>query len=236
MTGRAAEGGVVLPECVRLGSGEMGEDLIRLFLVDDHALFRQGLAGLLRQQPDFEVVGLAGTAEEGLSGVGAGSPDLVLLDVDLGKDRAIDFLTRLRNARNHCPVLLVTAGISDVEAVALIREGVHGIFHKHAAPEALFEAIRGVAAGDVYLEPKYLRGVLKSMDRHSEAGDKELSEREVSVLRMLLQGLANKEMAERLGLSESSVKAVLRGMFDRLGVRTRSQLVKIALEEYANLL
>ena len=209
---------------------------IRLFLIDDHALFREGLASVLAQRPDLEVAGAVESVAEAVHGVKQVEPDLILLDVDLGTERAIDFLYAAKQAGITCRVLVVTAGISDVEAVALIREGVSGIFHKHCQPEELCEAIRKVAGGDVYLEQRYLKGVFQRLDRSDDSPNQGLSEREISVIRALLQGLANKEIGERIGLSESSVKSILRGLFDKLGVRTRSQLVKIALERYSTLL
>lgn len=209
---------------------------IRLYLIDDHALFRAGLAAILSQQSDFRVEGMSDSVANALDAILTTRPDLVLLDVDLGSERAIDFLYAARQAGVTARVLVVTAGISDAEAVALIREGVAGIFHKHSPPQELCSAVRKVAAGDVCLEPRYLKGVFQTIDRNSVQTSPTLSDRELVVLRFLLRGLANKEIGDRIGLSESSVKSVLRGLFDKLGVRTRSQLVKIALEQYSALL
>lgn len=206
---------------------------IRLYLIDDHALFRAGLASVLAQRPDMEVAGAADSVAQAIRDVQRIHPDLILLDVDLGTERAIDFLYAARQAGIDTRVLVVTAGVSDIEAVALIREGVSGIFHKHCRPEDLCEAIRKVAGGDVYLEPRYLKGLFQNLDRANPASQQELTDRERMVIRALLQGLANKEIGERIALSESSVKAILRGLFDKLGVRTRSQLVKVALEQYS---
>jgi two-component system nitrate/nitrite response regulator NarL len=209
---------------------------IRLYLIDDHALFRAGLASILSQRPDLEIAGAADSVAQALREVPRERPDLILLDVDLGTERAIDYLYATRQAGIRSKVLVVTAGISDAEAVALIREGVAGIFHKHCRPEELYAAIRKIADGDVYLEQRYLKGLFENLDRASASSSQELAERELMVIRALLQGLANKEIGQRVGLSESSVKAILRGLFDKLGVRTRSQLVKIALEQYSALL
>jgi two-component system nitrate/nitrite response regulator NarL len=209
---------------------------ISLYLIDDHALFREGLASVLEKSPGLAVAGMADSVDQAIREIPAAAPDLVLLDVDLGAERAIDFLFAARGAGLACRVLVVTAGISDVEAVALIREGVAGIFNKQASPDELCQAIRRVAAGDVHLEQRYLKGLFQNVEGGAGQPGKALSERELTVLRSVLRGLANKEIGERLGLSESTVKSVLRGLFDKLGVRTRSQLVKIALEEYSSLL
>lgn len=205
---------------------------ILLFLIDDHALFREGLARLLEAQPDFEIAGKADHIAAGLRGLAEHHPELVLLDVDLGGERALDFVREARQQGFPGKILIVTAGVTDLEAMQLIQAGVSGIFHKHNPPENLCEAVRTVAAGEVYLEPRYLRGLFAAVDPQAIDDRPRLSERERIAMRCLLEGYANKEIGVRLDISESSVKALLRGLFDKLGVRTRSQLVKIALDQY----
>jgi DNA-binding NarL/FixJ family response regulator len=209
---------------------------IRLLLVDDHALFLGGLSHLLSAQPDFEVAGCASNIPDAIEKFRELKPDVVLLDVDLGNGRAIDFL-RSRSADNStCPVLVVTAGVSEFEAIQLVHAGARGVFHKHNPPEELCDAVRRVRNGDVVLQPQYLKALFAAIDPKTVDPRPTLSEREVALLRYLLQGLGNKEIAAELNISESSVKGILRGMFDRLGVRSRSQIVKVALNEYRDLL
>ncbi|MBI4892997.1 MAG: response regulator transcription factor [Acidobacteria bacterium] len=208
---------------------------LRLLLVDDHALFREGLAGVLERQSGFEVSGQASTVQDGLAALGEKRVDVVLLDVDLGRDRAMDFVLGASSQGFAGRILVVTAGLSPKEAVQLVEAGVAGILHKHSQPEELCRAIREVASGGVYMEKEYLKGILEALDR-TKRDAVPLSEREIAVLRLLLQGGLNKEIGEQLRISESSVKGVLRGLFDRLGVRTRSQLVKVALEKYGEYL
>lgn len=205
---------------------------IPLYLVDDHALFREGLARLLEAQPDFEIAGKADHVAEGLRGIAELHPELVLLDVDLGSDRALDFVRDAKAQGFAGKILIVTAGVTDLEAMQLIQAGVAGIFHKHNPPEMLCEAVRKVASGEVYLEPRYLRGLFAAVDPQAIDDRPRLTDRERIAMRCLLEGYANKEIGARLDVSESSVKALLRGLFDKLGVRTRSQLVKIALDQY----
>ncbi len=209
---------------------------IRLLLVDDHALFLGGLCHLLSAQPDFEVAGSTNNVADALLQVQQLKPDLLLLDVDLGGDRAIDLLRSLSATGTFPNVLIVTAGISEFEAIQLVHAGAKGIFHKHNPPEDLCAAIRRIFNGDVVLEPQYLKALFAAVEPKSEDLRPSLSTREIHLLRHLLQGLANKEIALEMALSESSVKAILRGLFDRLGVRSRSQLVKVALSDYHNLL
>ncbi|MBS1824914.1 MAG: response regulator transcription factor [Acidobacteria bacterium] len=205
---------------------------IPLYLVDDHALFREGLARLLEAQPDFEIAGKADHVAAGLRGIAELHPELVLLDVDLGSERALDFVRDAKAQGFAGKILIVTAGVTDLEAMQLIQAGVAGIFHKHNPPEMLCEAVRKVASGEVYLEPRYLRGLFAAVDPQVIDDRPRLTDRERIAMRCLLEGYANKEIGARLDISESSVKALLRGLFDKLGVRTRSQLVKIALDQY----
>ena len=212
--------------------GDDGVTPLRLALVDDHALFREGLAALLASQPDFEVAGQFDSAGPCLELLTRQPVDAVLLDVDLGRERALAFIEAARRTGFAGRILIVTAGISDVEAVQLVRAGAHGIFHKQHPSEQLCQAIRQVAAGEAVLEQRYLRSLFSAVAPEPEGGPPPLSPREVNVLRQILAGASNKEIGAELDLSESSVKAVLRALFDKTGVRTRSQLVKFALDHY----
>jgi DNA-binding NarL/FixJ family response regulator len=129
-------------------------------------------------------------------------------------------------------ILIVTAGISGQEAVQLIQSGVAGILHKQHSVQELCNSIRKVAAGEPCLESAYLSPLFRSVDRARVPTRPTLTDRDRAVLRHILQGLTNKDIAARLGISESAVKASLRLLFDKLGTRTRAQLVKQALEQY----
>jgi two-component system nitrate/nitrite response regulator NarL len=204
---------------------------LRLFLLDDHALFREGLARLLECQAGFLVAGKAESVSSALTQLGETRPDVVLLDVDLGTDRAIDFVRRAREQGFEGRILVVTAGVSDTEAIHLVQAGVAGILHKHHPPDVLCDVIRRVASGEVHLEARYLRPLFSTLDEAADSRPR-LTPRERSLMQLLLRGLANKEIGVELNLSESAVKAALRVLFDKVGVRTRSQLVRVAIEQY----
>ena len=207
--------------------------MIRILLVDDHALFREGVARLLNPEPGFEVVECCSTVEEGLRALRSSSVDIVLLDFDLGRERGGDFLVRAREQGFEGRVLIVTAGLSDADAAQLMSRGAAGIFLKHSSPSLLAKSIRTVMEGEVWLDQRYLAALLRMRaPRDEEEGKPRLTDRERAVLRGVLEGLTNKEIAERLGASESAVKAVLQQLFNKTGVRTRSQLVRVALEEF----
>jgi two-component system nitrate/nitrite response regulator NarL len=208
------------------------ETAIRLLVVDDHAMFREGLVRMLEKEAEFSVVGQAGSAGEALRVLGQTNPAIVLLDVDLGGERAIDFVLGARKAGYDGHVLAVTAGMSDAEAIQLVQAGVTGIVHKHHSTETLRDAILQVSRGEVSIESAYLVPVLRSMDRTRKPKVPMLTPRDKAVVGSVLQGLTNREMALKLGISEGAIKASMRHVCAKLGVRTRSQLVKVALEQY----
>jgi two-component system, NarL family, nitrate/nitrite response regulator NarL len=204
----------------------------RLLLVDDHSLFREGVARLLRAEQGFEVVAHCGSVSQAIEVIRSQAVDVVLLDWDLGLEKGSDFLQRAEDLGFKGKVLLVTAGINDSEAAELMRKGVAGIFTKHKSPALLIQGIREVMAGKVWFEQDLLRKVLETPAGQAERRRSQFSERERQVLSLVFEGSSNKEIAHQLGISESSVKASLQQLFAKTGVRTRSQLVRIVLEQY----
>jgi two-component system, NarL family, nitrate/nitrite response regulator NarL len=205
---------------------------IRLLLVDDHAMFREGLARMLDREPGFTVAGQASSATEGMSVLASSGANVVLLDVDLGSERALDFVKSARGAGFEGQILVVTAGMSDPEAVQLVQAGISGILHKHHSTDVLCNAIRQVSSGEVRMEQAYLAPLFRAVDRTRAPRRATLTDRDKTVMRGILQGLTNREIAGKLEISEGAVKASVRHVCEKLGVRTRSQLVKVALEQY----
>jgi two-component system, NarL family, nitrate/nitrite response regulator NarL len=208
---------------------------IRILLVDDHSLFRDSLSRLLETEPGLSVVGSCATVAEAIAIAAREQPDIILLDYDLGEDQGADALTAIRKEGYTGRILMVTAGMSDAVTVRVLEGGSEGIFLKHSSPAQLVEAIRKLVAGEAWLDPRAMRSVIagatgKSEEQRASQG---LTARERSVLGGVFEGLTNKEIAARLQISESSVKAVLQQLFDKTGVRTRAQLVRIALERRA---
>jgi two-component system, NarL family, nitrate/nitrite response regulator NarL len=208
------------------------EQNVNLLLLDDHAMFRQGLARVLEKEPGIKIVAQCSTSAQALEVLGKSGATMVLLDVDLGPERALDFVTQAKKKGFEGQILVVTAGVSGQEAVQLVQAGVAGILHKQHSTEKLSDAIRQVAAGEVCLEQDYLTSLFRSVDRTKPQTQPKLTERDKTVLRFIFQGLTNKDISARLEISEGAVKASLRQLFDKLGVRTRAQLVKVALEQY----
>lgn len=198
--------------------------MIRTLLVDDHALFRESVSRVLEGEKDLSVRHCA-SIHEALQILEQQTFDLVLLDHDLGAERASQFLPAARQIGFEGRVLVVTAWVSDTEARRLTSQGVAGIFLKQAPLNELTSAIRLVAAGSGHVQqPQAVRD--------PSASAPAFNDRQRKVLRFVVEGLANKEIAWRLQISESYVKAILQSLFQKTGVRTRGQLVRIAFEQY----
>jgi DNA-binding NarL/FixJ family response regulator len=206
---------------------------IAVLVVDDHALFRESVARLLQAEPGFEVVAHCGSVEEALDIVARRRVDVVLLDFDLGNRTGAEF-PRLAQQRGFAgKILVVTAGVEREEAARLVRDGISGIFMKHDSAEMLAESVRDVMAGKVWFDPHLLQQTIEAAAQpHAEPAATSFTARERAVLAHVFEGLANKEIADRLHVSESSVKSTLQQLFGKTGVRTRSQLVRIVLEQY----
>jgi len=200
-------------------------------LVDDHSLFREGLSRLLASEPDFEIVGGCGTSAEALAVLMNELVDIVLLDFDLGGDHTSQFISSARRQGFDGKILMVTAGMSANESSIAIRLGASGIFLKQNSPATLTKAIRMVVGGEAWVDEKIMRLLAAAVDEnHDQGSTKVLTTREQQVIRGVFEGLTNKEIASQLDATESAVKSTLQQLFQKTNVRTRSQLVRVALE------
>ena len=204
---------------------------VRILIVDDHRLFREGLVRLLEVERDIHSVAGCATIEEAVRLLTANAVDVVLLDFDLGQEDGLKFFAQAAKAGFTGKVLVLTAGVSQVEAYQLMGKGAAGILLKHNSPELLVSAINKVMNGELCLDERF-SGVLAQ--REAVRGQRKVSftERDRLVLRGVFEGLGNKEIGQQLNVSESAVKASLQQLFRKTGVRTRAQLVRIALERY----
>lgn len=210
---------------------------IRVLLIDALGLFRASLGRYLSSEC-FEVAGECATTAEALeilSGSVARAVEVVLLDFDLGAEHADDFIPAARNA-GYQGRFLIVAGAADARNSALIlRLGASGVFLKSEPPERLVQAIRLVAGGDIWMDRNVMRLLAdKVLDAWPQSEIKitgeRLSEREQKVIQAIVGGLSNRRIGANIGMSESSVKNIIQHLFARTGVRTRSQLVRMALE------
>jgi DNA-binding NarL/FixJ family response regulator len=210
-------------------------DRIRLVLLEGQALFRASLSGLLASRGGFEVVGEYGSSDEALEILSVSPVDVVLLDFDFETDGGDGFMSAARR-RGYQGRFLILAGTVDARSSAMaINLGASGIFLKSEPPDRLVRAITFVANGAMWLDQAIIRLLADhSIERLRKPDDPKpgnaLSDREQKVLLGVLGGLSNKKIGENLGVSEGTVKAAIQHLFHKTGVRTRSQLVRVALE------
>jgi two-component system nitrate/nitrite response regulator NarL len=207
----------------------------RILLIDDHRLFRESLVRLLEVQSDLRVAAHCASISESLDVLDREPIDVILLDYDLGEERGTELLGQLHVRKLPARVLMVTAGMSDRVTRDTLQAGVAGILYKHNNPDQLVEAIRKIAGGEMWLEEQIIRSLVSGAEDQAEAppNGRPLTDRQREVLLGILEGLTNKEIAWNLKVSESSIKAVIQELFHKAGVRTRSQLVRIAIERHA---
>lgn len=209
---------------------------IHLLVVDDHSLFREGLIRLLAAEDDFRIAGNCGHLAEAVEILNRERVDVVLLDYDLETELGSRVLEETRRKGIEARILMVTAGMSSSGMIGVLEQGASGIFLKHSPPSQLGEAIRRVMDGEMWLDPRAVKPVVEQMSqkRAEGWGKTPLSSREKAVLNCVLEGSGNKKIADTLHISESSVKATLQQLFDKTGVRTRSQLVRLPLERHSH--
>jgi two-component system, NarL family, nitrate/nitrite response regulator NarL len=204
----------------------------RVLLVDDHVLFRESLARLLESEPDLEIAGQCGLAAEALEFLARDPVEMLLLDFNLPDGPGTAMIESARQAGYNGKILIVTGAIDAEASTEVLQLGVRGIFLKHNPVASLLRAIRATLAGDVWLDPKIVEFLTLRPPRAPQTTIGEsLSERERVVLEALLEGLTNKRIAERLNVTEGAVKATLQTLFEKTNVRTRAQLVRVALEK-----
>jgi len=213
----------------------MEQKPIRLALVDEHGLFRSSLARFLALEGGFEVVGEGGTATEALEILRHCTVDVVLLDFDICTEQGEDLIFAARQAGYQGRFLIVTGALDAQRSAVALKHGASGIFSKSEAPERLIQAIMLVANGELWVDPKVIQLLAdQSIDRYTQLANpgqtKPLDDRQRKVLLGILGGLSNREIGDKLGLSESSVKNLVQQLFAKSAVRTRSQLVRVALE------
>jgi two-component system, NarL family, nitrate/nitrite response regulator NarL len=202
------------------------QGVIRLMLIHGRLLLRESLARLLASENDVELVAECGTSTEALKHLRRAPADLVLLDITLAKD----FIVRARRA-HHRGKYLVLADVLDATASAeLLKYGASGIFLESDSPNRLIQAIRLVSGGEAWVGQKVVQLLAERYPRFETRWNGNLTAREQCVLRGVVDGLSNKRIGAEIGVSESTIKAAVQQLFKKAGVRTRSQLVRIALE------
>lgn len=208
---------------------------IKVAIVDDHTLFREGIKRILSLEKDIEIVGEAFDGEEVLTLLTRCNPDIMLLDIKMERINGLQVLPQIVEQYSSLKVILVTAQISLAESVRAIRDGARGIILKHAASEFLIKGIRRVFEGELWADTSTMTQVVESLsrkyrvERRPDKDRKELSERELEVVALVASGLRNKEIANKLFISEQTVKTHLSNIFQKLEINDRLELALYAM-------
>ena len=197
---------------------------IRILVVDDHPVVRQGVAGLVGGQPDLSIVGQASNGREAIQQFRSHRPDIVLMDLQMPEMNGLDALMAIRDEAPEARVIMLTTYAGDAQVMRAIKAGARGYLLKSALHRELLETIRAVHAGKKSLSAE------ASYELAEHATDDSLTPAEVRVLRLIAEGSANKEIAEQLSVSEETVKGQVRNILSKLGAKDRTQASMIGVK------
>ena len=210
--------------------------MMRIIIVDDHVLFREGLAAIIREEPDIEVVGLAGSVQEAVDAVRMLKPDIVLMDFSLPDGSGADATRKIIQDYPGCKVVFMTMSDKDEDLLAAIRSGAVGYLLKNMTPSKLVAALRSVQRGESALSRSMTLRLMEELSRTKEpepSGDPalgRLTPREKDVLAELAAGKSNQEIARQLYISENTVKYHVHSILEKLNLRDRIEVARFARE------
>jgi len=206
---------------------------IRILIVDDHEVVRDGIVGNLVRQPDFAIVGQASNGLEAVQRAAELSPDIILMDLRMPELDGVEAMIRIKQANPEIKFIVFTTYSDDEYLFAAIKAGSKGYLLKDAPREDLFKAIRAVSRGESLIQPVFTTKVLEKLaselSRKSTAVDA-LSDREIEVLDLMAKGVSNKDIADQLSITQSTVKTHVTSIFQKLNVTTRTEAVTTAFK------
>ncbi|MCG3208798.1 MAG: Response regulator protein VraR [Anaerolineae bacterium] len=209
---------------------------LRILLVDDHEVVRLGLTTLLGDVADVELVGESGSGREALQACERLSPDVVILDIRLPDQSGVEVCRQIVERWPHIKVIILTSYLSDDLVAEAIVAGAAGFVRKQVGNESLLQAIEAVRRGEALLDPQTTRQVLRRMrqaERLIDAGAfRSLSKRELEVLLLVSRGKGNREIAENLQVSETTVRNHVTSLLDKLGLSNRIELATYAVKHH----
>lgn len=204
---------------------------IRILIVDDHPVVRRGIKSLLSNHADFEVVGEADTATAALAQIEQLQPDIMLLDIRLPGESGLDLLSRIKHVDTK--VLILTSFDDDEHILAALRGGAHGFVLKSVSDDMLCGAIRTIHQGGRVLSPQITEQMVRQLTTGVDVStptEPEFSEEELGIIRLLIAGASNDDMAAELYMSVASIKRKLRQIFSKLGVQNRAQAAAVIVQ------
>jgi DNA-binding NarL/FixJ family response regulator len=215
-----------------------GDEPIKVLIVDDHALFRRGIAMVLEQEKDIELVGEAGDGAEAVAIVTTTLPDVVIMDVGMPRRGGIEATQQIKDISPHTKVVMLTAHDEEADLYDSIKAGASGYLLKDLPMEEIAAAIRSVQAGQSMISPSMASKLLtefatmvKKTDEKPVAAQPRLTEREMEVLRLVAKGRNNRDIAKELFISENTVKNHIRNILEKLQLHSRMQAVVYAVRE-----
>ena len=203
--------------------------MIRVMVVDDHPIVRQGLVGVLEDEADLEVIGAFGSAREAIGHVQRLQPDVVLLDLEMPELDGVEAIPLLLREKESLAILVFTAYDTEERVLGALRGGAKGYLLKGASSDEIARAVRQVHGGGSYLEPRVASRVIAQVQTPRRTTTS-LSEREREVLRLVAEGQPTKQVARSLGITERTVKFHVNSIFHKLGAESRAQAVALAAQ------
>jgi len=212
-------------------------EVVRILLVDDHVLFRKGVEAVLESRTDLQVVGEAGDGLEAIDLARATRPDIILMDITMPRCNGLEAMRRIKREMPFVKVIMVTVSEDEEDLFEAIKYGAQGYLIKDLRAGQLFEAIEGAMRGEAsfsgVIATKILRELQKPAERTTQASEQteRLTDREIDILKLIAEGLPNKQIAEALVISESTVKNHLRNILDKLHLQNRVQVAVYAVRQ-----
>jgi len=220
------------------GTDRSADQSLRVLIVDDHALFRRGLQMVLRQEPDIEVVGEAADGHEAVAKAQESMPDVILMDVRMPKRSGIEATQKIKEMLPHVKILMLTISDDEADLYEAIKAGASGYLLKEISIDEVADAVRSVWAGQSRISPSMAAKLLTEFAAMSKRAEERqqlpaprLTDREMEVLKLVAQGLNNRDIAKELFISENTVKNHIRNILEKLHLHSRMEAVVYAVKE-----
>jgi len=210
---------------------------IRIMLVDDHVLFRKGVEALLTAHDDFDVVGEASNGKEAVEKAAACKPDVILMDIDMPVCGGLDAVKMIKSEMPHVHIVMLTVSDDDQDLFKAVKNGAGGYLLKNLEPKDLYEMLHGILRGEAPITGIMASKILdefrspRTASEPKVEGEEELTERELEVIKLIAEGLSNKEIAGALNITENTVKVHVRTTLEKLHLNNRVQAAVYAVKE-----